>query len=71
MAEHTRKPFVLRHPMSLGDAFAALFRAKPKRVTVKVEWESEAAQITAHGVAVRESGDAEEPAAEMIARDSG
>jgi hypothetical protein len=24
-------PFVVRHPMSLGDAIAAMFRGKPKR----------------------------------------
>jgi hypothetical protein len=31
MDERSRNPFVLRHPMSLGDAIAALFRPKPKR----------------------------------------
>ncbi|HWG20119.1 MAG TPA: hypothetical protein VG225_06275 [Terracidiphilus sp.] len=31
MSERTRNPFVLRHPISLGDAIAALFRAKPKK----------------------------------------
>ena len=31
MSERSHNPFVLRHPMSLGDVIAALFRAKPKR----------------------------------------
>jgi len=30
MNEHSRHPFTVRHPMSLGDAVAALFRGKPK-----------------------------------------
>ncbi|HEY3705983.1 MAG TPA: hypothetical protein VGL22_13035 [Terracidiphilus sp.] len=31
MGDRTYNPFVLRHPISLGDAIAALFRPKPKR----------------------------------------
>ncbi len=31
MNEHSPHPFILRHPMSLGDAVAALFRGKPRR----------------------------------------
>jgi hypothetical protein len=31
MNEHSHHPFTVRHPMSLGDAVAALFRGKPKR----------------------------------------
>jgi hypothetical protein len=37
MNEHSRHPFTVRHPMSLGDAVAALFRGKPKKKPLGVD----------------------------------
>ena len=37
MNEHSHHPFTVRHPMSLGDAVAALFRGKPKRKPLGVD----------------------------------